>query len=96
MKLSIGQLKFLKKDLVSLPRVLAEHAFFFTLFLMGLAVLISILAFLFSGASLQESSKASLQDAEFDAKMFEDVFLQWEEREASFAKPRTQNIPDIF
>ncbi|MDO8633108.1 MAG: hypothetical protein Q8O97_02745 [bacterium] len=96
MKISTEQLRFVRKDLVHLPRVLAEHAFFFTLFLMALAVAISFLAFFLSSASLRKSPEASLKASEFQQKMFEEVFERWEEREANFAKPRTQNIPNIF
>ena len=96
MKISTEQLRFVRKNLVHLPRVLAEHAFFFTLFLMALAVVISFLAFFFSSVSLRKGPEASLKASEFQQKMFEEVFLQWEAREANFASPNTPNIPNIF
>ena len=96
MKISTEQLRFVRNNLVHLPRVLAEHAFFFTLFLMALAVAISSLSFFFSSASLSKDSGASIQDSEFQQEMFEKVFEQWKEREANFASPNTPNIPNIF
>lgn len=97
MKLSFGQFVSVKKRLLSLPRFLAERAFFFTLFLIALAVLIALLVlFLSYGTLKKDTAKQTSTGIEFKEETFTGMFKNWEQREADFVKPKTPNIPDIF
>lgn len=86
-----------RTNLVRLPRFLAERAFFFTLFLIALAVLIALLVlFLSYGTLKKDAAKQTSTGIEFKEETFIEMFKNWEQREADFAGPKTPNIPDIF
>lgn len=96
MKISFEQFGAFKKNLLNLPRFLAENAFFFTLGLIALAVGIALLTLFLSLGSLEKGSSQSQGTSEFKEELFLEVFGNWEQREADFVNPNTPNIPKIF
>lgn len=87
----------LRKKVLRLPSLAAEHAFLFTLFLIGVALAFSLFLFYLYGFSSQTKygeQGTSLYDVK--EELFSGVLAELEKREQSLQNARKQLSRDIF